>query len=126
MEILTYKQGWDAYAAGRSIEECETPAARSGWLAANQIDAICATIDYLHATGQSARVAAFLDEVTGGSCAELRKELKHLQEERDAADRACARLEREVEELRQQLAQADAENAELILRLRKLQEKPHE
>ena len=57
--------------------------------------------------------------------ARLKRELEHVRAERDAADRACARLEREVEELRQQLALADADNAELILRCRKLQEVQH-
>lgn len=56
---------------------------------------------------------------------ELSRELAHVRAELDVADRACARLEKEVEELREQLALVDADNAELILRCRKLQESQH-
>ena len=58
--MKTYQEGWDAYTAGRPIDECETEAARRGWWAANAAEAVCLVVDYLAATGQTARIEAFV------------------------------------------------------------------
>lgn len=59
----TYTEGWDAYAAGRPIDDCETDAARRGWWAANASEAACLAVDYLAATGQAADIDAFVDSL---------------------------------------------------------------
>lgn len=59
--MKTYQEGWDAYAAGRPVDVCETEAARRGWWAANVADAACLVVDYMAATGQDSRVDAVLD-----------------------------------------------------------------
>lgn len=45
--MKTYSEGWDAYAAGRPIDDCETDAARRGWWAANAAEAAAEYADYL-------------------------------------------------------------------------------
>lgn len=59
----TYSEGWDAYAAGRPIDDCTTDDARRGWWAANAAEAACLVVDYLFATGQAGRINEFVEEI---------------------------------------------------------------